>query len=65
MYFNENKVKTAVDRAGGPTKTALLIGCSGAAVHLWIRQRKISDINKARILADIAGMDVTALRPTL
>lgn len=65
MHFNQNYVKIAVERAGGPTKVALLIGCSGAAVHLWIRQQKISDINKARILADIAGMDITELRPTL
>lgn len=65
MYSYQNNVKIAVERAGGPTKVALLIGCSGAAVHLWIRQRRISDISKAKILAEIAGMDVAELRPTL
>jgi DNA-binding transcriptional regulator YdaS (Cro superfamily) len=58
-----NNVKIAINRAGGPTKVALLLGCSGTAVHAWIRKNKISDINKATKLAQITGMQVRELRP--
>jgi hypothetical protein len=58
-----NKVKIAVDRAGGPTKVALQMGCSGSAVFAWIRKREVSDIDKAKKLAEIAGMDLREIRP--
>lgn len=58
-----NYVKIAVNRAGGPTKVALLLGCSGTAVHAWIRKKKISDLTKASKLAEVAGMNVRELRP--
>lgn len=59
----QNKVKIAVQRVGGPTQVALQIGCSGSAVHAWIRKRKVSDINKARKLAELAGMELREVRP--
>jgi DNA-binding transcriptional regulator YdaS (Cro superfamily) len=58
-----NNVKIAVKRAGGPTKVALLLGCSGTAVHAWMRKKKISDITKAEKLAKATGMNVRDLRP--
>ena len=58
-----NKVKKAVQRVGGPTKVALIMGCSGSAVFAWIRKQKVSDIDKATKLAELAGMDVRELRP--
>jgi hypothetical protein len=62
--FNfQNKVKIAVTRAGGPTKVALQMGCSGSAVFTWIRDQHIPDIDKATKLASLAGMDVRDLRP--
>jgi hypothetical protein len=62
--FNfQNKVKIAVTRAGGPTKVALQMGCSGSAVFAWIRNHNVSDIDKATKLAAISGMDVRELRP--
>ena len=59
----QNKVKIAVQRVGGATKVANLMGCSGTAVYAWIRKRMVSDINKATQLAKLAGMDVREVRP--
>lgn len=58
-----NKVKIAVNRAGGPTKVALQMQCSGSAVFAWIRNHYVSDIDKAAKLAKLADMDVRELRP--
>ena len=58
-----NKVRIAIDRLGGPTRTANIMGCSGAAVHAWIRNQKISNIEKARKVAEMVGMEVRELRP--
>jgi hypothetical protein len=59
----QNKVQIAVQRAGGPTKVALQMGCSGSAVFAWVRKRNVPDIDKATKLAGLAGMDVRELRP--
>lgn len=58
-----NKVKTAVNRVGGPTKAASLLRCSGTTIHNWIRKRKVSDIDKATKLAELAKMEVREIRP--
>lgn len=58
-----NKVKIAVDRAGGPTKVALQMGCSGSAVFAWVRKQNVPDIDRATKLAAISGMQVRELRP--
>ena len=58
-----NKVRIAIDRLGGPTRTANIMGCSGAAVHAWIRNEKVSDISKAQKIAELVGMNVRELRP--
>ena len=59
-----NQVMVAVQRIGGPTKTAHAAEVSNATVHLWIKQRRVSNIDKAKLLASLAGMDVQQLRPT-
>lgn len=62
MQF-QNKVKIAVQRVGGATKVANIMGCSGTAVYAWIRKQTVSDINKATKLAELAGMSVREIRP--
>lgn len=58
-----NKVKRAVMRLGGPTKTAIHMECSGTTIQSWIRQGKVKNIDKAKKLADLAGMDLKEIRP--
>jgi len=58
-----NKVKIAVQRAGGPTKVSIKFGVSGSAVFSWIRKRNVPDIQRAEKLAEWAGMNVRDLRP--
>lgn len=62
MIVPKNKVKIAVNRAGGPTKVSNLLGCSNGSVHSWMKQGRISDIDKARALACHVGMAVEDLR---
>lgn len=61
MLFN--KVKLAVYRAGGPTYVANSLNCSGTAVHAWIRQGRVGNLEKAKQLAALSGMDVLDIRP--
>ena len=63
MFFEPNKVKIAVERLGGPTKTAIAMKCSGTAVGAWIRAERVSDIDKATKLAGLSGMSLQELRP--
>ena len=58
-----NKVKVAIQRAGGPTHVSNLLGVSGSAVFSWIRNHKIPKITHASKLAEITGMQVRELRP--
>lgn len=63
--FTKNAVQIAVDRVGGPTKAAHLVGVSNTAVHAWIRARKVSNIDFARTLAKASEVPLAELRPTL
>ena len=63
MFYENNNVKIAVDKIGGPTKTANLMGVSNGAVHAWIKNGRVGNIDKARQLAQFAGMDVEEVRP--
>lgn len=63
MFYEENKVRIAVNRVGGMTKTAIAMKCSGTAVGAWIRARRVSDIDKATKLAGLSGMSLQELRP--
>lgn len=60
----QNHVRTAVERLGGPTKTAHLASVSNATIHVWLSSNRIPNIDKARIVAKEAGMDVQLLRGT-
>lgn len=62
MIFT-NKVREAVDKAGGPTYVAVQFKCSGTAVHAWIRNGRVGNIEKARLLSELSGIDVLELRP--
>jgi DNA-binding transcriptional regulator YdaS (Cro superfamily) len=60
----ESEVKIAVDRLGGPTKVANRLNVSNAAVHTWIKNDRVPDIEKAMRLADLAGLPYSHLRRT-
>jgi DNA-binding transcriptional regulator YdaS (Cro superfamily) len=61
----QNYVKTAVQRLGGPTKTANAMTVSNTTIHDWINKRRISDINQAKKLAELTGLKLQDLRSTL
>ncbi len=64
MFFT-NKVKNAVDKAGGVTYVAIQLKCSGTAVHAWIRNGRVSNIEKAKHLAEMSGVSLLEIRPCL
>lgn len=51
----------AVYRIGGPTKAANLLKVSTAAVHYWIKQGRIRDFDKARLLSTASGVLINDL----
>jgi hypothetical protein len=63
MIIPQNRVKIAVNRVGGPTKTSNLCGVSNGTVHAWIKAGRVSNIDKARMLAELAEMEVREVRP--
>lgn len=62
MFF-ENKVKSAVAFAGGPTHVARKLGVTPTAIHAMIRKGRVSNIDRARLLAKMAGVKLLELRP--
>jgi DNA-binding transcriptional regulator YdaS (Cro superfamily) len=56
-------VKMAVEMLGGATKASNVLGVSNGTVHLWVKLGRISDIDKARQVAEITGIAITQLRP--
>lgn len=62
MFIQENHVRTAIARAGGPTAVSNQIGCSNACVHLWVKKRRVANIVKARQLSELSGVSVEKLR---
>jgi DNA-binding transcriptional regulator YdaS (Cro superfamily) len=66
MFFaTQNFVRIAVDRIGGPTKTAHALAVSNATVHAWITKQTITNIDKAKLMAKLSGLDVQQLRNAL
>jgi hypothetical protein len=63
MFIQQNHVRIAVNRIGGPTKTSNLLGVSNGAVHAWIKARRIANIDLAKKVAELAGMQVEEVRP--
>ena len=64
MYYDVNKVKIAVDRIGGPTKASNILEVSNASIHGWIKARRVTKIDYARRMAELAGMTLQDLRAT-
>lgn len=65
MFFHpQDWVKIAIERIGGPTRTAVALGVSGTTIYNWIKLRRVSDIDKAKQLAKLSGLDHQQLRPT-
>lgn len=64
MFIDQNHVRTAVARLGGPTKVSNLLNVSNGAVHAWIKAANVPNIDLAKKLAELAGMQVSEVRPT-
>jgi len=62
MFFSNN-VKIAVDKAGGATRVANELKCSGTAVFSWIRKGRVSNLDRAKQLAELSGVALEDLRP--
>ncbi|WP_149137296.1 helix-turn-helix domain-containing protein [Cupriavidus campinensis] len=60
----QNTVRLAVDRIGGPTKASHATGVSNATIFNWINRQRVPDIDKARLLAKLANIEVNELRGT-
>lgn len=65
MYFPQNHVRVAVARIGGPTMAAVALGVSGTAIHNWIKHARVVNIEKAKLLATLSGLELQQLRRTL
>lgn len=65
MYIPQNHVRQAVSRIGGPTKAAHAMGVSNTTIHQWIRDNRISDIDKAKAMSQLSGIKLESLRSTL
>jgi DNA-binding transcriptional regulator YdaS (Cro superfamily) len=64
MFITTNPIRSAIDRVGGPTKASNLLNVSNGAIHAWIKARRVTNIDLAKKLATLAGMDLQTLRPT-
>lgn len=60
--FSRNPVREAVRRVGGPTKAAHAVHVSNTSIHIWIKQRRIRNIDKAKIISKLSGIPVDELR---
>jgi len=66
MFFTpDNHVKIAIAKAGGPTKVSNQLSISNGAVHAWVRKGRIADLDFARTVSSLSGVDVNLLRPVL
>ncbi len=62
LPLTQNHVRIAVDRVGGPTKAAHVAAVSNATIHSWIKKHDIHNIDKAKLLAKLSGIDLGKLR---
>lgn len=62
MFFQENHVRSAVAKVGGPTFTSNSLGVSNGCVHKWIKAGRVPNIAKARQLAELSGIELEKLR---
>lgn len=64
IISNQNFIRQAVDRLGGPTKSAHAMSVSNTTIHFWIKRNRISDIDKAKLMSQLSGLDLQQLRST-
>ena len=64
MTPNQNRVRIAVDRLGGPTKASNQMGVSNNTISTWIKKQRVGNIDFARKLAELSKMTVQDLRET-
>jgi DNA-binding transcriptional regulator YdaS (Cro superfamily) len=64
ICMQQNFVKIAVDRLGGPTKSAHAMAVSNTTIHDWIKRARVVDIDKAKLMAKLSGLDVQQMRST-
>lgn len=62
MFFHENHVHKAISKVGGPTKASNHLGVSNGCVHKWIKAHRISNIDQARKLSELSGIELEKLR---
>jgi hypothetical protein len=66
MFFTpDNHVKIAIAKAGGPTKVSNQLSISNGAVHAWVRKGRIADLDFARKVSKMSGIEVDLLRSVL
>ena len=64
MYmYSENAVRKSVDKIGGVTKTSNILGVSNGAVHAWIKNRRVTNIDYAKKLPELSKIPLEKLRP--
>jgi len=64
MYmYSENAVRKSVDKIGGVTKTSNILGVSNGAVHAWIKNRRVTNIDYARKISELSGVPLEKIRP--
>jgi len=64
MYmYSENAVRKSVDKIGGVTKTSNILGVSNGAVHAWIKNRRVTNIDYAKKLSELSKIPLEKLRP--
>ncbi|CAJ0698001.1 helix-turn-helix domain-containing protein [Ralstonia mannitolilytica] len=64
MFKSQNTVRLAVERVGGPTKASNACGVSNATIFNWINRQHVPNIDKAKLLATLASVDINDLRGT-
>ena len=64
MYYDFSTVKAAIDQIGGPTKAAHAFAVSNTTIHDWIKSNRIPNIDKAKLAAQLTGIDIQKLRST-
>ncbi len=64
MYMqSENAVKKAVEKIGGVTRASNELRVSNGAVHSWIKNRRVTNIDYARKLSELSGIPLEKVRP--
>ena len=57
-----NKIKDAVNKLGGPTRTACHLKVSNVTIHDWINSGRVKNFDKAEQLAALTGIPFETLR---